>query len=131
MDYMFLLYTDEQRLAETPEQKIVRMNRQWAIIDDAKARGVLKSVSPLEPSSASITVRGNRNGAVFSDGPFAETKEALGGFYLIDCKDLDEAKYWAGRMAETGCASAVEVRALRAIPARPEYAPEPAAMANA
>ena len=130
MDYMFLLYAQEQR-EETQEQKVARMNRQWAIIDDAKARGVLRGVSPLEPSSASVTVRGNRNGPLFSDGPFAETKEALGGFYLIDCKDLDEAKYWGGRMAETGCASAVEIRALRGIPARPDYHSEPAAMANA
>jgi hypothetical protein len=130
MDYMFLLYTDEQRLGETPEQRVARMYKQWAIIDDAKARGVLKGVSPLEPVAESITVRPNHNGPVFSDGPFAETKEALGGFYLIDCKDLAEAKYWAGRMSETGCASAVEIRALRAIPARPDHQPEPV-MANA
>jgi hypothetical protein len=131
MDYMFLLYTDEQGSARvTPEQRAASMTRQWAIIDDAKSRGVLKGVSPLESASASVTVRGNRNGPVFSDGPFAETKEALGGFYLIDCKDLDEAKYWAGRMSETGCASAVEIRALRVVPARPDYKPEPA-LANA
>jgi hypothetical protein len=132
MDYMFLLYSDEQGAAHaTPEQRAASMTRQWAIIDDATARGVLKGVSPLEPSSASITVRGNRNGPVFSDGPFAETKEALGGFYLIDCKNLDDAKYWAGRMSETGCGSVVEIRALRAIPTRPDRKPEPAAMANA
>ena len=55
-----------------------------------------------------------------TDGPFIETKEALGGYYIIDCRNDEEAQYWAGRLAQTGCASTVEFRPLRAIPGREE-----------
>jgi hypothetical protein len=117
MDYMFLLYHDESRTM-SPEERARSRSRQWSIIDDSKKKGVLRSVSPLEPTTTAVSFRAKDGQLVATDGPFAETKEALGGYYIIDCADVEEAKYWASRMAQTGCANTIEMRLLRAIPDR-------------
>jgi hypothetical protein len=70
------------------------------------------------PSFTAVTVRARQDGPQVTDGPFLETKEALGGYYLIDCRDDQEALYWAKRLATGTCGSSVEFRALRAIPSR-------------
>jgi hypothetical protein len=71
-------------------------------------------------------LRAPRQGKIgITDGPFAETKEALGGYYIIDCADLEDARYWAGRLAQTGCGASIEFRPLCAIPQRQDtIAPE-------
>ena len=119
MDYMFLIYSDEAKREQmTPEQKAESINRSWAVIDEATARGVFKGASPLESVRAAFTARDRQGKIGITDGPFAETKEALGGYYILDCAGLEEAKYWAGRMAATGCGASIEFRPLRAIPGR-------------
>jgi hypothetical protein len=81
---------------------------------------VLFGSEALHPSYSSTTVRFRNGKFSTTDGPFAETKEALGGFYLIECRDAKEATYWGGRLAQTGCATGVEIRPLAQIPARVE-----------
>ena len=123
MDYMFLIYLDEaQREQMTPAQKSAAINRSWAVIDEATARGVFKGASPLESVHAAFTARERQGKIGITDGPFAETKEALGGYYIIECAGLEDAKYWAGRMAYSGCGASVEFRPLRAIPDRQDIA---------
>jgi hypothetical protein len=119
MQFLFLLYGDESAKT-TPEQGAQARERQWAIIDESTRKGVLRGCSPLQPSTATVSMRAQGGSVVAIDGPFAETKEALGGFYLIDCRDAEEAKYWGGRLAQTGCATGVEIRPLAQIPGRVE-----------
>jgi hypothetical protein len=65
--------------------------------DEMQARGVLVSRERLQPTSLSTTVRVRAEGLVVADGPFAETKEQIAGFYIIECEDLDEAIEIASR----------------------------------
>lgn len=124
MDTMFLIYADEaRRTSRTPEERAEAILRHWTIMDDAKAQGKLKGVSPLQAVTTAMSVRVAGDGKITTtDGPFAETKEVLGGYYILDCTDIEEAKYWAGRIAQTGCALTVEIRPLAAIPSRAELA---------
>jgi len=120
MDYMFLIYVDESsESVRTYPDNLKRRERGWAIIDEAQARGVFKAANPLYPTSAARTARAGHAGVSITDGPFAETKEALGGFWIIDCQDAVEAEHWASRLAQTGCAVSVEFRPIAAIPLRP------------
>ena len=126
MNYMFLIYTDEDDFAGRPEaQRRELVERHWRVIDDATERGVLVGANPLQPTRTATTVRSDDSGrTLVIDGPFAETKEQLAGYYIIECSDLDEAVAWAARIP-CGCDSAVgsiEVRPLGQIPPRP--APE-------
>jgi hypothetical protein len=92
MRYLLLIATDEsQMLSATPEQGEA-MTAEYAEFGKTMAeRGVLQGGERLRPTSDATTVR-VRNGEVLAtDGPFAETKEQLAGFYAVDCKDLDEA----------------------------------------
>jgi len=111
MRYLLLIYT-----AETPDQPPEEaMNAELAEYDrftqDLKARGVFHAGEALHPTSAATTVRIEDDRTIATDGPFAETKEALGGFYMIDAADLDEAIVLAARIpaARHGC---VEVRPI-------------------
>jgi hypothetical protein len=110
MKYLLALIADESRFAErTPEQQAESM-RAWdaytqAVID----AGVHLGGEGLQPSSTATTVQIQESGdPIVSDGPFAETKEQLGGYYLLDCKDLDDALAWAKRVPMPG--GTVEVR---------------------
>jgi hypothetical protein len=132
MDYIFLLYTDEARMAQlSPAERSATVTNHYSISDDARARGVFKGASPLVPTLAAKTVRPSGEKNVVTDGPYAETKEALCGYYVIDCADADEAEYWAERLAGTACGVCVEFRALREIPARVAPQAESAALVNA
>lgn len=119
MRYMLLVYTREDAMARTsPEEKQQIMNGHFAVMQETRARGVLESGEPLARTSAATTVR-LRNGApTVTDGPFAETKEQLAGYYILECKDLDEAISWAARIP-TGCGGqqgCIEIRPLPGIP---------------
>jgi hypothetical protein len=80
--------------------------------DEITERGAYVAGEALEPVSTATTVRVKGGERLITDGPFAETKEQLGGFYLLDCKDLDEAIEYAAKIpgAQSGC---VEVRPVR------------------
>jgi hypothetical protein len=91
--YMFLLYNDEAGLADaTPEQwdQMLQAHNAWG--ESVHAAGAtIVSGEALAPSATSTTIRKAGGAPVVTDGPFAETKEALGGYYVLDCADLDQA----------------------------------------
>ena len=124
MNTMFLLYTEEAKRARlTEEERKQATADHWAILDDATAQGKFKGANPLQPASTAITMRADGANVTVTDGPFAETKEVLGGYYIIDCKDAEEAKYWAARLVHVGSITSVEIRPLADVPARVQFAP--------
>ena len=122
MKYMMLIYRNEQGLAaQTPEHRQQTIAATWDVIDEASRRGVLVGVSPLEPISSATTIRRKDGKVLVSDGPFAETKEQLAGYYILECKDLDEAIAWASKIPNCGGEKgSIEIRPLRDLPAREE-----------
>lgn len=121
MDYMFLIYNDTERFVPpTPAEREAMIQAHWAVMDDATQRGVFKGASPLKPVDSARTFRASDKGVLVTDGPHAETKEVLAGFYMISCENDDEAAVWAKRLAEIGRSAVIEVRPLAPIPARVE-----------
>ncbi len=112
MKYLLTLYGDESAYADmTPEQAAEGMKRWDAYTSATSEAGVLVAGEGLTPSSTATKVAIDERGDTFvSDGPFAETKEQLGGFYLLDCENLDDAIAWAKRIPMPG--GTVEVRAV-------------------
>lgn len=112
MRYMFLIYSNESAPMDiTPEEEKAVMNAYGAFSAEVEAAGVHKASDALQWSSTATTVR-VRNGKVLTtDGPFAETKEQLGGYYILDCKDLNEAIQWAGKIPGVKYAP-VEIRPI-------------------
>jgi hypothetical protein len=110
MKYLLALIGDESRWADmTPKQQAEGMKAWDAYTQAAIDAGVHLGGEGLQPSSTATTVRIQAAGdPIVSDGPFAETKEQLGGYYLLDCKDIDDALAWAKRIPMPG--GAVEVR---------------------
>jgi hypothetical protein len=111
MKYMLLIYNDPSlfegdRSRELRSEMIAKHTR---LQEDLRAAGVAYSGHQLQPATVATTVRAGGGAQTLHDGPFAETKEQLGGYYLIDAPDLDAAIAWARRIptAEKG---AVEVR---------------------
>lgn len=112
MKYMVLMYMDESNVPNyTPEEQQALGKEWYAFAEDAKAAGVLLSNNGLESVSTATTVRVRDGKIVTTDGPFAETHEQLGGYYMLDCKDLDEAVQWAAKIpiAREG---SIEIRPL-------------------
>jgi hypothetical protein len=91
MRYLLLIYTQE-RTEDTPEDVMAdELEGYNAFSEGIRGRGLFEAGEALHPTAAATTVRVRDGQTVTTDGPFAETKEALGGFYLINAKDLDEA----------------------------------------
>jgi hypothetical protein len=112
MKYMLLLYANESIELNTPEeQEAVTAPAWFALMDEMKAAGVLLSNNGLSPVANATTVRVREGKTLITDGPFAETHEQLGGFFLLECKDLDEALRWAEKVPHAKYGS-VEVRPL-------------------
>jgi hypothetical protein len=124
MKYMMLIYGAEG--AWTQEERRACMIESMGICDQLAAQGKFLGASPLEPVKTAATVRVRDGGALITDGPFAETTEQLGGYYLLDLPDLDEAIAVAARLppAKKGT---VEVRPLDALEGLPPDCPLPAA----
>ena len=96
MRYALLVCIDEN--TELSEDDAERQYVEFmGFQDEMQARGVLISRERLRPTSLSTTVRVREEGLVVADGPFAETKEQIAGFYIIECEDLDEAIEIASR----------------------------------
>jgi hypothetical protein len=96
MRYALLVAVDED-LELTEEQAERQFTEFMGFQDEMEARGVLVSRERLRPTSLATTVRVRDEGLVVADGPFAETKEQVAGFYIIECEDLDEAIEIASR----------------------------------
>jgi hypothetical protein len=98
MRYMLLLYADEKLRKPLPQKEMEAMYGAYAAYTQAlAASGALVESGPLQPSATATTVRGDRPTIDVVDGPFAETKEQLAGFFLIDVSNLDAALDWAKR----------------------------------
>jgi len=92
MRYALLICTEDKRQAEMSEDEAgAQMAAYMAWNDEMGGRGVLQGGERLRPAGTATTVRVRDGETLTSDGPFAETKEQMAGFYLVDCKDLDEA----------------------------------------
>ena len=110
MKYLCTIYGEEGQWSNaTPEQMGQVMAAYNAFSEEAGAAGVILGGEGLEPTSSATTIRVRDGERILSDGPFAETKEQLGGFYLLECNSLDEAIDWAAKIPGAATGS-VEVR---------------------
>ena len=109
---MLLMYAREaERPQMTPEEQQVYTQAWYAFTAEAKAAGVWMANDGLCPTADATTVQVRDGKTLITDGPFAETHEQLGGYYLVNCKDLDEAVGWAAKIPGAKYGS-VEVRPL-------------------
>ncbi len=109
MQYMLLIYGPEPTSAPSPEAMQAEINAYNAFGKEASDRNLMVSGEALHPVATATTVRVREGKTLTTDGPFAETKEVLGGFYILNCKDLDEAIEMAAKIpgAKHG---AIEIR---------------------
>jgi hypothetical protein len=110
MKFLLSIYNDESRWADaTPADLKATMDAYDAFTQEVRERGIHVAGEGLRPSDTAATVRVRGGERLVTDGPFAETKEQLGGFYLLECNDRDEAIEWAAKIpgAQSG---AIEVR---------------------
>jgi hypothetical protein len=112
--YMLLIYTPAEG-GPSPEELQAAFPAWGAYTQALQDAGVMVAGAPLEPTDTATTVRVRNGDTVVSDGPFAETKEALGGYYLIDVPNLDEALKWAARIP-SGTYGSTEVRPVMVVP---------------
>jgi len=120
--YMMLIYSRETAEALPAEDERKLREAHFALIEETRRRGMLLGVEPLAATASATTVRSDNGKVVITDGPFADTKEQLAGYYILDCKDLDEALEWAAKIP-TGCRGGegcIEVRPLPGLPSRNE-----------
>ena len=121
MRYMFLIYSREAaRAYDSPEALEQLKAAHWAVIDETRRRGIFAAAEPLQPIATATTVRIDAGKPLITDGPFAETKEQLAGYYILDCQDLDEAIGWAAKIptACKGGEGCVEIRPIAGLPSR-------------
>jgi hypothetical protein len=110
MRYLLLIYGDESTWTDAgPEEMAATMAAHEAFSQATRAEGILRGGEALEPTASATSVRVREGRTMLSDGPYAETREQLGGFYVIEAGSLDEALDWAAKVpgAQTG---SVEVR---------------------
>jgi hypothetical protein len=107
--YMLLIYLNEQALSETEREQCYRDST--ALAHEINARGRYLAAAPLHPTTTATSLRVREGKSLITDGPFAETHEQLGGYFLIDAEDLDEAIAIAERipMARRGT---IEIRPI-------------------
>jgi len=122
MQYMFLIYTHEDVVARESAEEMARISAgHAAVMAETSKRGILRGADPLQSTSTATTVRMQDGKVLVTDGPFAETKEHLAGYYILDCENLDEAIEWASKIPTAcgGLEGCVEIRPIRMISGRP------------
>ena len=113
MKYMLLIYTDEKATAGRTQEQEAAKNGEWfAYAGSMQQSGKMVAGDPLASVTTATTVRLENGSAVMTDGPFAETKEQLGGYFIVDAANLDEALAWAKKMPNLSDGGCVEVRAI-------------------
>jgi hypothetical protein len=117
MRYMLLIYLEEQSLGEAARQECYVKSAQLA--QDIQSSGHFLAAAPLHPTSTATSIRVRDGKPLVTDGPFAETREQLGGYFLINANNLDEAMNIAARIpgAQFGT---VEIRPVIEVPGLPE-----------
>lgn len=117
MQYMLLIYLDENSLSEAERAQCYAESAGYARELHTSGKRVL--AAPLHPTVTATSVRSHGGKRVVTDGPFAETREQLGGFYLVDAEDLDEAIEIAGKIP-AGRWGTVEIRPVLDVPGLPQ-----------
>ena len=117
MKYMLLIYGDENTLSESDREHCYQESVQ--LVHEIKSNGQFLGASPLHPTSTATSVKVRDGKSLVTDGPFAETKEQLGGYYLVDAADLDDAIGIAQRIPAARWGT-VEVRPVVELPGMPE-----------
>ena len=121
MRYMLLIYLDEKALNEAERSQCYKDSTQFA--HQLNAKGKFLATAPLQPTSMATSVRTREGKPLITDGPFAETREQLGGFFMVEATDLDEAitiasKIPAGRWGTVEIRPVIEVEGLPESPHR-------------
>jgi hypothetical protein len=117
MKYMLLIYLDEKALSEAERSQCYKESTAYA--HELSANGQFLATAPLHPTSTATSVRTRDGKPLVTDGPFAETREQLGGFFLVDAKNLDEAISIASKIP-AGKWGTVEIRPVIEVPGLPE-----------
>ena len=122
MRYMMLVYSTEGPDGLPPSEAERLRAGHAQVMEEARRKGILIGAEPLAPTSTATTVRVQNGAALVTDGPFAETKEHLAGYYIMDCENLDEAIEWAAKIptACQGGLGCIEIRPMRWQPSRKE-----------
>lgn len=113
MQYLLMCCIDEKAWEALPRQRrdaVMQQYGEWA--DDLRQRGQYLAGAKLQPVASATTVRSKNGKPTVVDGPFAETKEQLGGYHLLECEDLDEALACARRVPTIAVGGTIEVRPL-------------------
>ena len=117
MKYMLLVYMDEKAMTDSERQECYLKSAQLA--RDIHSQGQYLDASPLHPIATATSVRMREGGRLVTDGPFAETREQLGGYYLVEAKDLDEAISIAERIPAARFGT-IEIRPVMEISGLPD-----------
>jgi hypothetical protein len=110
MKYLLSIYADEKGFASATPEEIQMVAKAYdSFTQEVRDKGIFLGGEGLQPTSTATTVRVRDGETLTTDGPFAETKEQMNGYYLLECNDLDEAIEWAGKIPGAAQGS-VEVR---------------------
>ncbi|MDP9228929.1 MAG: YciI family protein [Actinomycetota bacterium] len=126
MKYLLTFIVDQRTMVDSSEEEMKEAMERWSAFDrEAVEAGAMIACDPLQDSSTATTFELTGNGErITTDGPFAESKEQLGGFCLLDCRDENEALEWAGKVPmQTGF---IEVRPILDLSGYGYQSPTPA-----
>ena len=120
MQYMLLIFDDERVWGELSEEERGRLYAEYGTFtNELREAGALVTADQLQPSTTATLVQVRDGETLTTDGPFAETKEQLGGYYLIEAESLDEAIEWAAKIPSAR-GGTIEVRPVMQLPAEVE-----------
>jgi hypothetical protein len=115
MRYMLLIYASPETLPTSEAEGNAQFEAYGKYTQSALEAGVMEHGAPLQGNDTATTVRVRGGDTLTTDGPFAETKEHLLGYYLMDCKDLDDAISWAAKIP-TAVSGSIEIRPIMEVP---------------
>jgi len=111
VEFLALVYGDPESWESLSEdEQSAAYEGYVAVSRDAQAAGALVNASELESTSAATSVRVRNGDALVTDGPYAEVKESLGGYYLLSCDTIDDAVAWAAKIPAAWTGGAIEIR---------------------
>jgi hypothetical protein len=111
MKYMLLMFANESAGPKTREELEAAGPQWYGLLQELQSAGVLVDNNGVAPGSSATTVRVRDGKSMITDGPFAETHEQVGGYFVLDCENLDEALGWAAKIP-TASYGSIEVRPL-------------------